>query len=395
MGCVPPARREVGEGVEVRVSDGASLLNALQGRNAGALLPSGFRDRLPPAAEAASHLVRTVVDAFAARGYERVAPPLVEHEASIARWLGKPLGAALFRSPDPATGEALALRPDITGQVARIAATRLGAAPRPLRLAYAGPVLRARAGQLDPARELTQAGAEIVGTDSVAALAELITTAFDALSAAGVGDLSVDLTTPELVAELAAGAWPVADVPALLAALDGKDWGALTGPAAPYRALLEAAGPADRALPLLAAVAPGLAAELADLSAALPGARITIDPTERHGFEYHSRVGFSLFGSAGGRPFATEIGRGGAYRVRHPDGSEEPAAGVSLYVDTLVDAGLGATARRRLFLPEGTPADRATALRAEGWATVQALSSTDSPDGCTHVWNGREAVAKG
>ena len=87
-----------------------------------ALLPSGFRDRLPPAAEAASALTRIIVDGFAARGYDRVAPPLVEHEASLQSWLGKPLGAALFRSSDPASGEALALRPDITGQIARIAA---------------------------------------------------------------------------------------------------------------------------------------------------------------------------------------------------------------------------------------------------------------------------------
>jgi ATP phosphoribosyltransferase regulatory subunit len=367
-----------------------------QASGRGALLPSGFRDRLPPAAEAASQLVRTVVDAFAARGYERVAPPLVEAEAGLQRWLGKPLGGALFRTSDPTTGEGLALRPDITGQVARIAATRLAAAPRPLRLAYAGPVLRGRAGQLSPERELTQAGAELIGTDDVPALAELITTALEALSGAGVTDLSVDLTTPELVPDLAAGAWPVSDVEGLLAALDGKDWGALDAPGrTPYRALLEAAGPAETALPRLAQVAPELAARLRALADALPGVCITIDPTERHGFEYHSWVGVSLFGSVAGTPLRAEIGRGGAYRVRHPDGNDERAAGVSLYIDMLVDAGLGASARRRVFLPKGTSAETAAALRSRGWATVQALSDRDSDEGCSHVWNGQEPVAKG
>lgn len=362
----------------------------------GALLPPGFRDRLPPAAEAASQLVRTIVDAFAARGYERVSPPLVEAEASLQRWLGKPLGSALFRTSDPTTGEGLALRPDITGQVARIAATRLSAAPRPLRLAYAGPVLRGRAGQLSPERELTQAGAELVGSDDVPALAELITTALEALSAAGVTDLSVDLTTPELVPELATGAWPVADVDGLLGALDGKDWGALDAPGrTPYRALLEAAGPAETALPRLARIAPALTTRLSALAAALPGVRITIDPTERHGFEYHSWVGVSLFGAVAGVPLRSEIGRGGAYRVRHPDGTDERAAGVSLYVDMLVDAGLGASQRRRIFLPEGTAPDLAARLRADGWATVQALSAMDSDEGCSHIWNGHEPVAKG
>jgi len=362
---------------------------------AGALLPGGFRDRLPPAAEAASHLVRTVVDSFASHGYERVAPPLVEHEASLARWLGKPLGTALFRSPDPASGEALALRPDITGQIARIAATRLSAAPRPLRLAYAGPVLRAQAGQLDPSRELTQAGAELIGTDSVAALAELIGAAVVALTAAGVSNISVDLTTPDLVADLAATRWPVADLPSLLSALDGKDWGALESPeTSPYRALLEAAGPAETALPRLKAIAPAIAARLGELVAALPQVRVTIDPTERHGFEYQSWVGISLFGDANGQPLAREIGRGGAYRVHHPDGVDEPAAGVSLYVDALVDAGLGASQLRRLFVPWGTPPSTAAKLRADGWATVTALSVMDSCEGCSHVWNGTAAVAK-
>ena len=361
-----------------------------------ALLPSGFRDRLPPAAEAASSVTRILVDGFSARGYERVSPPLVEHEAGLASWLGKPLEGVLFRTTDPTTGEGLALRPDITGQIARIAATRLAAAPRPLRLAYAGPVLRGRAGQLSPERELTQAGAELIGTDDVPALAELITTAVESLTAAGVTGLSVDLTTPDLVADLAAGPWPVTDLPGLLAALDGKDWGLLeTRERAPYRALLEAAGEAADALPLLAKLAPDLSARLTALTALLPGVRVTIDPTERHGFEYHSWCAFSLFGHVNGHPLRAEIGRGGAYRVRHPDGTEERAAGVSLYVDMLVDAGLGASARRRIFLPEGTADTAAAQLRREGWATVQALSATDSDEGCSHVWNGERPVAKG
>jgi ATP phosphoribosyltransferase regulatory subunit len=337
-----------------------------------------------------------VVDAFAARGYERVSPPLVEHEASLAAWLGKPLGGALFRSSDPATGEALALRPDITGQIARIAATRLADAPRPLRLAYAGPVLRGRSGQLSPERELTQAGAELIGTDGEAGLAELIATALDALSTAGVTELSLDLTTPELVPALAAGRWPVADVDGLLMALDGKDWGALSADGRePYRALLDLAGPAETALPKLGELAPELAARIEALIARLPNVRVTIDPTERHGFEYHSWIGFSLFGSANGVPLRSEIGRGGAYAVRHPDGSREPAAGVSLYVDMLVDAGLGASSRQRVFLPAGTDAAVGAALRADGWATIEALSATDSDASCTHRWNGTQPVAKG
>lgn len=363
--------------------------------DAAALLPVGFRDRLPPEAEAASRLTRIMVDAFRARGYSRVSPPLAEHEPSLTRWLGKPTAAALLRSADPASGQSLAFRPDITGQVARIAATRLEDAPRPLRLAYAGPVLRARAGQLDPARERIQAGAELIGSDSIAALAELIGTALAALTSAGVTDLTVDITTPDLVARLAETRWPVSDLDRLLAALDGKDAGALATPElAPYRRLLECAGDAEGAMAVLHAMDPELSSLLGELVTALPGVRVTIDPTERHGFDYQSRIGFSLFGSAGQTPFGHEIGRGGTYRVRHLDGRLEPAAGVSLYVDPLVDAGLGQEPRRRIFLPPGTPAAIGESLRADGWCTVAALSEDDTPSQCSHIWNGKAAVAK-
>lgn len=362
--------------------------------DATALLPVGFRDRLPPEAEAASRLTRIVVDAFRARGYGRVAPPLAEHEPSLARWLGKPTGTALLRSADPASGQSLAFRPDITGQVARIAATRLEDAPRPLRLAYAGPVLRARAGQLDPARERIQAGAELIGADSVAALAELVETAVSALAGQGVGNFTVDLTTPDLVARLADTKWPVADLDGLLKALDGKDAGALATPQrAPYRVLLECAGDAAGAIAALADLDPELAALLAELAAALPGVRVTVDPTERHGFDYQSRIGFCLFGSVGTIAFGHEIGRGGTYRVRHPDGRLEPAAGISLYIDPLVDAGLGQEPRRAVFLPHGTPAAVGRSLRGDGWSTIAALSADDAPVDCSHVWNGSAAVA--
>lgn len=360
-----------------------------------ALLPGGFRDRLPPEAEAAALLLRTIVDVCASHGYERVQPPLVEAESSLARWLGKPLGTALFRSPDPASGEALAFRPDMTGQIARIAATRLADAPRPLRLAYAGPVLRAHGSQLDPARERTQAGAELIGTDSVAAVAETIRVAVEALQAAGVASLSVDLTLPELVPTLAAGDWPVSNREALIAALDSKDSGALAALGAErYQMLLDAAGPAPAALERLRAAGFDVDRLAALVAAVAPVAAVTIDPTERHGFEYQSWVGFSLFGSVDGAPLRAEIGRGGAYAVRHIDGRAEPATGFSLYIDALVDAGLGQTSARRIFLPPGTPAAVAAKLRADGWTTIAALAEENAPAGCSHVWNGVEPESR-
>lgn len=363
----------------------------------GALLPEGFHDRLPPGAEAAAHVLRAVLDRCAAHGYERVQPPLVEYEAGLALWLGKSPGPGLLRSSDPASGAGLAFRPDITGQVARIAATRLASVSRPLRLAYAGQVLRARGSQIDPARERTQAGAELVGADSVVAVAEVLTMAVEALAAAGVTGISVDLTLPELVPTLAAGPWPIADVSAVAAALDAKDAGRLAELGAlRYRPLLDAAGPAETALPALQAlgIEHALFERLTKLVECLDGVRVTIDPTERHGFEYQSWIGFSLFGEANGHPVRGEIGRGGSYHVRHPDGRDEPACGFSVYLDGLVDAGLGTHEIRRVFLPFGTPADVGATLRANGWTTIAGLSAEETGDGIIHIWDGASIIGR-
>lgn len=347
------------------------------------LLPEGFRDRLPPQAEAAADLLRTLLDRVSAHGYERVSPPLVEFEDSLVTRLSSARPQDLLRFVDPLSQRTLALRPDITAQVGRIAATRMAHVARPLRLAYGGPVLRVRPAQVGPQREAMQMGAELIGSDHVDAVAELLGIALEALAAAGLTDMSVDLTLPDLVGTLAAGPWPVAATLAdVQTALDGKDGAALQAlGAGRYGALIEAAGPAEAALARLKALdaAGALDTRITGLerlvATASPHAAVTIDPTERHGFEYQTWIGFSVF-AAGVRG---EVGRGGTYLVRHPGGGEEAAVGFSLYVDGLVDAGLGALRRRRLFVPIGTDAALAAQLRTEGWTTVAALTDADTP----------------
>lgn len=363
------------------------------------LLPEGLHDRLPPEAEAAATLLRAVVDATAVHGYKRVEPPLAEFEANLVGRLKSTRQQDLLRFVDPVSQRTLALRPDITAQVGRIATTRMAHVPRPLRLAYDGPVLKVRGTQLRPEREMLQTGVELIGSDSVAAVAEVLTVALDALEAAGVTGISVDLTLPDLVETLAAGPMPIAadKIAALQASLDGKDAAGLTALGADaYQPLIAAAGPIDQALKRLRALDVGDALEsrldaVSILVQPLKGrVGLTLDPTERHGFEYQSWIGFSLFG--GGIP--GEIGRGGSYTVVHADGREEASVGFSLYLDPLVSAGLGQTTRRNVFLPLGTDNAVGAKLRADGWTTIAAISQTCDATklACTHIWNGLEAA---
>ncbi|MFM7028344.1 MAG: ATP phosphoribosyltransferase regulatory subunit [Chakrabartia sp.] len=346
-----------------------------------ALLPTGFRDRLPPEADASARLVRAILDTVAGYGYERVQTPLAEFEATLTGALGTS-SRDLLRFVDPVSGETMAVRSDITGQIGRIARGRMGHHPRPIRLSYGGPVVKLRASQLRPEREMMQVGAELIGLETLPAVTEVVTVAIESLKAAGARDLTLDLTLPDLIDTLLPGQ----DTAALKARLDAKDTAAVPES---LRPLIAATGLyADAAARLRQFDDAGILSSRLDaldaLVAALPGdIRITLDPTERHGFEYQSWFGFSLLSEH----TAGEIARGGSYRL-----GDEPAVGFSAYIDPLIDAGLAQGERRRLFLPLGTLPQKAAKLRSEGWVTVAALSEEDSAEAqiCTHILsNGR------
>jgi len=355
-----------------------------------ALLPSGFHDRLPPDADAAARLERRVLDAAGSHGYERVDPPLAEFEDALAHRLKSARAQDSVRFVDPISQRTLAIRPDITAQVGRIAATRMGHHPRPVRLSYAGSVLRLRASQLSPERERRQAGCELIGLDTVAAAQEIVIVAVEALEAAGVTGISIDFTLPDLLATLAAGPLPPGDASLddLADRLDAKDAGGVAAIAPAYLPMIEAAGPFEAAHDRLCKfdVGGALTSRLDGLWKVAETVKgrvaLTLDPTERHGFEYQTWLGFSLFAD-GARG---EIGRGGSYTIVHEDGSEEAAIGFTLYIDALVAAG-GEPERRRLFVPLGGDSALAAKLRSEGWVTVAALEPSDTPEAqlCTHV----------
>src|SRR3546814_11485062 len=98
---------------------------------------------------------------------------------------------------------------------------------------------------------MLQVGAELIGSDSVAAAREIVTVAIDALEAAGIGPVTIDFTLPDVVDLLANGPLPVdADIQQLRDELDAKDARALTRPGAEtHLPLLPATRPFAQAPP--------------------------------------------------------------------------------------------------------------------------------------------------
>ncbi|GAA4052203.1 ATP phosphoribosyltransferase regulatory subunit [Parerythrobacter jejuensis] len=364
--------------------------------NTDDLLPIGLEDRLPTEARQVTHAMRTALQAMDSHGYDRVRPPLIEFERSLAGRMDGVQTRNLFRFVDPQSLRTLALRSDMTPQLGRIASNGMAQAPRPLRLCYAGEVATMTADQLDPARQRLQLGAELIGSDTVAAAAEIVMLAVEAVEATGATGISLDFTLPDLVDVLADGAFPLAPdaVEKVRRELDTKDAGGLVAAGGEaYLPLIHAAGSLNEALEKLRAVDAGgaLATRIDGLQqvAARVGdrARITLDPTERHGFEYQSWFGFTIY-AEGARG---ALGRGGTYMIR---GSEEPATGFSLYLDALLPALPASESAQILFLPPGHDAEAAARLRAIGWRTISALSEQDNPAdlGCSHVLDGQNAV---
>lgn len=370
------------------------------------LLPEGLCDHLPRQAMAATNVRRMAHDVLASHGYERVETPLLEFEKSLASRMAGVQVRRMFRFVDPVSLRLLALRSDMTAQVARIAATGLAAAPRPLRLSYSGPVALIKGDGLDPARERLQVGAELIGTDSVAAAAEIVEVAIEALGAAGATGISVDFTLPDLVDTLSEKALPLSEgnIGAVRQMLDAKDAGGLVDAGGEaYLPLLYAVGPFDSAIERLAAfdasadqgggVLTSRIAGLREIAARVAGkARLTLDPSERHGFEYQSWFGFTIYAEG----ISGALGRGGTYRILGQAGQEpEAATGFSLYPDPLIDA-LAAQAggEKKLFLPLGHDPEVAARQRAIGWITVAALSPEDDAAllGCSHRLKNGEAI---
>jgi ATP phosphoribosyltransferase regulatory subunit len=242
-------------------------------------------------------------------------------------------------------------------------------------------VLRVKGSQLRPERQVGQVGAELIGTDSVAADLEVVALAAEALHALGIEALSVDLTLPTLVPAIT-GALGLGsrEQDRLRAALDHKDAAAVAAVGGPAAAalgkLLASAGAGATSLRALQALdLPRAAAEerarLVDvtnrLGAALPGLAITVDPVENRGLEYDTGICFTFYA----RDVRGELGRGGRYRTG--DGEGEPATGLTLYTDTILRALPAQTPPRRIYIPAGSDAAGAKRLRSEGWVTVAGL----------------------
>ncbi len=120
-------------------------------------------------------------------GFSEVIPPLVERPEALNSGAGSFLSDQTIVFSDPANAGILAIRPDMTPQIARIVATRLHQENQ-LKLYYSGQVMLARPDVRTGSRQQWQTGVECLGLAGMEGDVEVIHLAALSMAAAGFKD---------------------------------------------------------------------------------------------------------------------------------------------------------------------------------------------------------------
>lgn len=289
-----------------------------------------------------------VLAVFEGWDYEEIIPPLFDYADAFAEPVLSPKTYS-FVGRD---GSLLALRPDFTSLLAKIAAGRLARRPAPLRLYYSGEVLRYEPPKAGRQSELYQMGLEHLGGDRRAADAEVLAIAAECLERLGVDGFVLALGHVGVFAGLTASAeLPAASLEVLRDRVIAKDAGGVRTLLAAHgveartaealvrlTSLAGDAGVLEEAERALAFCAPACEAvrELRRTVAALAAGGLAphlgVDLGDLRGLGYYTGLLFRAY--APGLGF--EVGSGGRYdTLLARFGRAMPALGFMLGLDRL------------------------------------------------------------
>ena len=316
--------------------------------------PAGFRDVLAQEAAERERISSAVRDLLSSRGYAPIETPTLE-VMDVMRAGGHMTGVP-FKFFD-SQGDLLAMRPDVTLQVARMCATRLAGQPGPFRFRYQQRVFREAEGQMRAAaREVTQIGVECIGPSGSEGDAEVLQLFCEALETAGVQDFTISVATVGVLRALlsASGAsdtWSSAVLDAFHAS-NFVELDLLTSAGCPVppvfaqalRALPRIRGGREAIDEARALVAPlGCEDGLDDLEgmcdlldAAGVGERVRIDFSVMSSFDYYTGMVFEAYAPGLGSP----LGSGGRYdNMVGAYGEDRPAAGFAFFLEQVMASG--------------------------------------------------------
>ncbi len=157
------------------------------------IIPKGVATFLPEGTARRRAIERKILSIFSKWGYQEVITPIFEYLDVFSLAVGEEFLNRAYKFVDRATGRVMVLRPDITPQIARIAATLLNNHPLPIRLCYSANVFRHEEEHAGREREIFQIGAERVGPSDAASDAEIISLVIEILKKLGLKSFKVIL----------------------------------------------------------------------------------------------------------------------------------------------------------------------------------------------------------
>ena len=368
-------------------------------------LPRGVDELLPPHAWRLEQVRRHTLNLLNANGFEYIEPPVIEYLDALLVGSGEDMDLQTLKVVDQVSGKQMGVRADMTSQAVRIDAhSRMvdGIA----RLCYAGPVVFANPQIADSSRVPFKAGAEIFGSTSIHADAEVVRLMLEVVQAAGVqqpvlcvghmgiyrglvdamlaaGDLAED-TLPALFKAVQRKAAPdiqnlvsgplssmMVALPTLMAQIDGKD-------IAPVMAGIRSA---------LSGAPEDVIGAVDDLQAlitlvteenAVDGVRV--DVSELSGYGYHNGPVFAVYHPTQGSALA----QGGRYDgVGEIFGRARAATGFDVNLKALIGED---TAAEPVWFAPFVEGDERLALlattrqlRADGKRVVVAVDANEQP----------------
>jgi histidyl-tRNA synthetase len=176
--------------------------NAGRNDRPGARLPKGFLDTPAEDIRATHRMLATIREVYERYGFEPLETPAIEYTDALGKFLpdqDRPNeGVFSFKDEDE---QWLSLRYDLTAPLARYVAENLDRLPKPFRRYAVGPVWRNEKPGPGRFRQFIQFDADTVGTDNLAADAEICMLAADTLEALGVrrGDYVIKVSNRKVL----------------------------------------------------------------------------------------------------------------------------------------------------------------------------------------------------
>ncbi len=154
-------------------------------------VPQGVASFLPNLAARKRRVEALALTTLRRWGYREVVPPLFEYLEVLAHGLVPETVARGYKVEDRQDGRLMVLRPDVTAQVARMAASRQDDPDTPHRFGYASNVFTHVEAHRGRPREVFQVGAELLGPGGVSADVEILSLLMTTLRELGLNDFVV------------------------------------------------------------------------------------------------------------------------------------------------------------------------------------------------------------